>query len=118
MYDAAYLKDDAKGIVVTMMHLTYSDDVAADGNGAIEGTNGQWESTGTKVAILSTTEAKISGKKAIQQRGKLIQGGQENEYMDVVIVEGSKLWQVVVMVKANDASLKTIMQKITDSLSF
>jgi hypothetical protein len=117
-YDAFYVRDDARGIVVTMMHLTYTDDVVADPNGAIEGTNGQWESTGTRVAILNTTEAKVSGKKSLQQRGKLIMGGQEHDYMDVVVVDGSRLWQVVVMTKTGDASLKTVMQKITDSISF
>jgi hypothetical protein len=117
-YDAFYTRDDARGIVVTMMHLTYTDDVVADPNGAIEGTNGQWESTGTRVAILNTTETKVSGKKSLQQRGKLIMGGQEHDYMDVVVVDGSRLWQVVVMVKTGDASLKSVMQKITDSISF
>ena len=73
---------------------------------------------GTKVAILSTTDTKISGHKAVTQRGKLIIGGQESDYMDVVIVDGARLWQVIVMTRANDASLKSVMQKITDSIAF
>ena len=38
--------------------------------------------------------------------------------IDGVIVDGARLWQVIVMTKANDASLKSVMQKITDSISF
>ncbi len=117
-YDASYLKDDANGIVITMMYAWYANDVIADSHGALDGTNRQWESTGTRVAILNTDETKISGKSAVKQRGKLIIGGQEHEFMDIVIVEGSMLWQIIVMVRANDTSLKTVMQKITDSITF
>lgn len=117
-YEASYLKDDPAGLVVTIMHVVYADGVPADGNGAIEGTNGQWERSGMKVAIISTTDTRISGKTAIKQRGKLIIGGQEHDYMDTVVIEGSMLWQVIVMVKANDPDLKQVLQKITDSLTF
>lgn len=116
-YEAYYLKDDPNGIVITVMYALYAS-VVADATGAIDGTVGQWEATGTKVAILSTNETKISGHKAVAQRGKLIIGGQESDYMDVVIVNGARLWQVIVMTKANDASLKSVMQKITDSITF
>ncbi len=116
-YEAYYLKDDPNGIVITVMHILYAS-VVADAKGAIEGTVGQWESTGTKVAILNTTETKISGQKAIMQRGKLIIGGQEHDYMDVVVVNGARLWQVIIMTKANDASLKSVIQKLTDSIAF
>jgi hypothetical protein len=117
-YIWAYLRDESNDYVITMMHVEYSNDVPADAKGAIEGTNGQWETTGSKVAVLSTTNNKISGKNAMQQRGKLIMGGQEHDYTDIVITEGSKLWQVIVMVRANDAALKTVMQKVVDSISF
>lgn len=117
-YEASYINNPGKGYIVTMMHLTYTSDVTADGYGAIEGTNGQWEKVGNKVAILHTSETKVSGKKAILQRGKLIKGGEEHEYVDVVVLEHNKLWQVIVMVKAGNASLKTMMQKITDSMAF
>lgn len=117
LYEAYYLKDDPNGIVITVMHVLYAS-VVADATGAIEGTVGQWESTGTKVAILNTTDTKISGQKAIMQRGKLIIGGQEHDYMDVVVVNGARLWQVIVMTKANDALLKSVTQKITDSITF
>ncbi len=116
-YEAYYLKDDPNGIVITVMHALYSK-VVADATGAIEGTVGQWEATGTKVAILSTTDTKISGHKAVAQRGKLIIGGQEHDYMDVVVVNGARLWQIIIMTKANDASLKSVMQRITDSITF
>jgi hypothetical protein len=117
-YDASYLKDDANGIVVTMMYAWYANNVVADGLGAIDGTNNQWENTGTKVAIINTENVKISGKSAVKQMGKLIIGGQEHDYMDIVVVEGSMLWQIIVMVRANDTSLKAVMQKITDSITF
>ncbi|HSF89915.1 MAG TPA: hypothetical protein VLA46_10890 [Saprospiraceae bacterium] len=116
-YEAHYLKDDHNGVVITVMYALYAS-VVADAKGAIDGTVGQWEATGTKVAILSTTDTKISGQKAIAQRGKLIIGGQEHDYMDVVIVNGARLWQVIVMTRASDASLKAVMQKITDSITF
>lgn len=116
-YEAYYLKDDANGIVITVMHILYAKELA-DATGAIEGTNGQWESNGTRVAILSTNDIKISGQKAVSQRGKLIIGGQEHDYMDVVVVNGAKLWQVIVMTNAKDTSLKAVMQKITDSMTF
>ncbi len=115
-YEAFYYQD-GKGLVVTLMHVVYSVDVMSDVKGAIDGTNGQWERTGSKVAVLSTTNNKINGKNAIQQRGKLINGGQENDYMDIVIGEGAKLWQVIVMVPSKDTVLQTTMQKIIDSIS-
>jgi hypothetical protein len=117
-YISAYLRDQSNDYVITMMHVEYNNDVPADAKGAIEGTNGQWETTGSKVAVLSTTSNKISGKYSMQQRGKLIMGGQEHDYTDIVITEGSKLWQVIVMVRANDTSLKTVMQKVVDSIDF
>ena len=110
-YDASYLKDEANGIVITMMYAWYANDVISDGMGAVDGTNRQWESTGARVAILNTDETKIAGKAAIKQRGKIIMGGEEHEYMDVVIAkvqsygshcDGTGQW----------SSLKTVMQRL------
>jgi hypothetical protein len=81
-YEASYLKDDPKGVTMSIMHVVYAQDVAADKNGALEGTVGQWEATGSKVAILSTNQTEISGRSAVRQNGKLIMGGQEFDYTD------------------------------------
>lgn len=116
-YEASFY-EDGHGLVVTIMHVVYAVDVVSDLSGALEGTNGQWQTTGSKVAILSTTHNRISGKSSIQQRGKLINGGDENDYMDIVIGEGPKLWQVIVMVPSKDTERLTTLQKIVDSITF
>ena len=55
---------------------------------------------------------------SVTERGKLIMGGQEHDFTDIVITEGSKLWQVIVMARANNAEMKTLMQKVVDSITF
>lgn len=117
-YEAFYLRDEPDGLVVTMMYAFYANDVVADAKGAVEGTNSQWQGTGSKVVVSSTTENKISNKSSVQQRGKLVQGGKEYDYMDIVVVEGSKLWQVIVMVESKQESLQQTLRKIIDSISF
>ncbi len=117
-YISAYLRQESNDYVITLMHVEYSNDVPADAKGALDGTNGQWETTGSKVAVLTTTSNKVSGKYSMQQRGKLIMGGQEHDFTDIVITEGSKLWQVIVMARANNAEMKTLMQKVVDSITF
>ena len=116
-YQASYY-EDGHGLVITIMHVVYSVDVVADLSGALEGTNGQWKATGSKVAILSTSHNRITGKSSIQERGKLINGGEENDYMDIVIGDGPKLWQVIVMVPSKDAERLKTLQKIVDSITF
>lgn len=117
-YDAYYHKNGETGLVVTMMHAFYKNDVQADKLGAVEGTNNQWEATGSRVVILSTTENKISSKSAVQQRGMLMNGGREYDYMDVVMVDGARIWQVIVMIPSDDKSLQPVLQKIVDSIKF
>ena len=117
-YDAYYYKNSGTGVVVTMMHAFYKDDVISDKMGAVEGTNNQWEATGSRVVILSTTENAIDGRSAVQQRGLLMNGGREYDYMDVVAVEGSRIWQVIVMIPSDDEAQEPVLQKIIDSISF
>ncbi len=117
-YEAFYHKNTETGVVVTMMYAHYKDDVLSDKHGAVEGTNNQWEATGSRVVILNTSENKISSKSAVQQRGLLLNSGREYDYMDVVIVEGSKIWQLIVMIPSDDQSLQPVMRKIIDSINF
>lgn len=117
-YEAYYHRNTKNGVVVTMMHAYYKDDVQSDKHGALEGTNNQWEATGSRVVILSTTENKISSKSAVQQRGMLMNGGREYDFMDVVIAEGAKIWQVIVMIPSDDKSLQPVLRKIIDSIKF
>lgn len=117
-YEGFYLKDKPSGLVVTMMAIDYNPDIPADGRGAINGTNGQWEQTGMRVAILSTVDKKVTGKKAVYQRGTLIHGEKEHEFMDIVITEGNKLWQVIIMADKAKPALKDYLQRITDSVKF
>jgi len=117
-YDAYYHKNEKVGIVITMMHALYANDVQADKMGAIEGTNSQWEATGSRVVISSTTENPISAKSAAQQRGILMNAGREYDYMDIVVVEESKIWKVVVMIPSDDKSLQPVLRKIVDSITF
>lgn len=117
-YDGYYLKDKPSGLVITLMAIRYNDDITADGRGALNGTNGQWEQTGMRVAILSTVDKKVSGKKAVYQRGSLIQGEKEHEFMDIVITEGSKMWQIIIMADKAKPDLRDYLQRITDSVTF
>ncbi len=117
-YEGYYLQDDPGGLVVTIMHVVYANNVIADPKGAAEGTNGQWEATGSKVAVTNTTENKVSGRIALQERGKLLMQGQEHDFMDIIVVEGSKLWQVIIMVPSKNATLKSTMEKIASSVTF
>ena len=117
-YEGFYLKDQPKGFVVTMMAIDYNPDIPADGRGAINGTNGQWEKNGAKLAILSTVDKVITGKKAVQQRAQLIQGGLTYEIIDVVITEGNKLWQVIIMADSTKPDLRDDIQRVADSLRF
>jgi hypothetical protein len=116
-YEAYYHRNVDNGLVVTMMHAFYKDDVQADKHGALEGTNNQWEATGSRVVIMSTTENKMSSKSAVQQMGVLMNAGREYDFMDVVIVEGAKIWQVIVMIPSDDKSLQPVLRKIVDSIS-
>jgi hypothetical protein len=117
-YEGYYLQDDPGGLVVTIMHVIYANNVIADPKGAAEGTNGQWEATGSKVAVLNTSDTKVSGRIALQERGKLVMQGQEHDFMDIIVVEGSKLWQIIIMVPAKNATLKSTMEKIASSVTF
>jgi hypothetical protein len=117
-YDAYYLKDKPRGLVITLMAIRYNDDITADGRGAINGTNGQWEQTGMQVAILSTVDKKVSGKNAVYQRGNLIQGEKQHEFMDIVITEGNKMWQIIIMADKKKPELRDDLQQIAESLTF
>lgn len=116
-YDAYFYRNAETGLVVTMMHAQYLEDVEADKLGAVEGTNNQWEGTGSRVVVLSTTENKISGKSAVQQTGHLMNAGREYDFMDVVIVDGAYIWQVIVMIPSDDESMQPTLRKIIDSIS-
>ncbi len=117
-YEAFYHRNSANGVVITMMHAHYNDDTEANKLGATEGTNNQWEATGSRVVILSTTENPIDSKSAVQQRGLLMNGGREYDFMDVVVVDESLIWQVIVMIPSDDKSLQPVLRKIVDSISF
>jgi hypothetical protein len=117
-YQSSYLKNVIEGLVVTMMYAEYAPDVVSDAKGAIEGTNSQWETTGVKVAVIGTQDIKVSGRSAIKQQGKLVIGSEEHNFTDIVIVQGNRLWQVIIMAKANNASLQSMSQKIAGSLTF
>jgi len=118
VYQSSYLKNSIQGLVVTLMYAEYAPDIISDAKGALDGTNGQWETTGAKVSIIATQDIKVSGRSAIKQHGKLINGGEEHDFTDIVIVQANKLWQVIIMTKSNDASLQAINQKIAKSLTF
>lgn len=115
-HEGFYLKDKPKGVVVTISATEYRDDIKADGRGVINGTNGQWQETGTKVAVLSTFDKKVSGKNGVQQRGVLLQNGDETEFIDLVITEGNRMWQVIVMADATQPALRPYLQQIVDSV--
>ncbi len=117
-YDAYYHQNADKGIVITMMHAFYENDVQADKMGAVEGTNNQWEATGSRVVISSTTENTISSRSAVQQSGILFSAGREYDFMDVVIVEGARIWQIIVMVASDDESLQPVLRKVINSVEF
>ena len=118
VYQSSYLKNKVEGLVVTLMYAEYAPDIVSDAKGALDGTNGQWETTGAKVSVLATQDIKVSGRSAMKQHGKLIIGSEEHDFTDIVIVQANKLWQVIIMTKANDASLQAMNQKIATSLSF
>jgi hypothetical protein len=44
--------------------------------------------------------------------------GQEHDFIDIIVVEGSKLWQVIIMVPAKNATLKSTLEKIAGSVTF
>jgi hypothetical protein len=115
---SAYLKNVPEGHVTTMMYAEYAPDIVSDAKGALDGTNKQWESTGSKVTIIATQDIKVSGRAAIKQQGKLINGNEEHDFTDIVVVQGNKLWQVIIMTKASDPALQAISQKIASSLAF
>lgn len=117
-YDGYYLKDKPSGLVITLTAIRYNDDITADGRGALNGTNEQWEKTGMRVAILSTVDKKVTGKKAVYQRGTLIHGEKEHEFMDIVITEGNRMWQIIIMADKAKPALKDYLQRITDSVKF
>jgi len=118
VYQSSYLKNSVEGLVVTLMYAEYSPDIISDVKGALNGTNGQWETTGAKVSIIATQDIKVSSRTAIKQQGKLVIGNEEHDFTDIIIVQANKLWQVIIMTKSNDASLQAINQKIATSLSF
>jgi hypothetical protein len=118
VYQSSYLKNKVEGLVVTLMYAEYSPDIESDAKGALDGTNGQWETTGAKVSVIATQDIKVSGRNAVKQHGKLIMGSEDHDFTDIVIVQANKLWQVIIMTKANDSSLQAMNRKIATSLSF
>jgi hypothetical protein len=117
-YDAYIIENEAKGIAVIISHVAYADEIKADLKGALEGTIAEWELNGSKVDILSTSEQMFSGKTGIRQSGLLyLETGLFN-YTNTVIVEGSMLWQILVVIQTEDMTLQLVLQKILDSITF
>jgi hypothetical protein len=117
-YDAFYIKEPERGIVVTIMHVIYNDDITADVNGAVQGTIAQWRANNAQVEIQAASLDPISGKNAVRQMGRFVQDGKENRFANVVVGEGSKLWQLIIIVKAGDPNLQKAMDTMLSSLAF
>ncbi len=117
-YDGYFIKDETRGLVITMMHVDYSADITADVGGAVQGTISQWKNSGAQVHIRMVSMDPLSGKSAIRQIGTFVQNGQENQFANVVVGEGSKLWQVIIIAKVGDADLRSVMDTMLSSLAF
>jgi hypothetical protein len=117
-YDGYYYEDRTRGIVMNMMFVQYTDTITADIANAAEGTFGQWRATGSIVDIQHKALLQISGRQSLVHAGFFQSGGQYNEFNSIVIGDGSKLWQVVVIIRAKDDDLKRTMKTIMDSMKF
>lgn len=117
-YDAYYIKDPTQGIVVTLMHVTYTNDIVADIKGAADGTLSQWEYTGSRVDVLHTFHDEVEGRSRLLQSGLYFVDGQENEFTNIVIGEDEKLWQVIVIIRAGDKYLQQAVEKLINSITF
>lgn len=117
-YDGYYIKEPDRGIVMTIMFVTYKDEITADVNGAVQGTIAQWRANNAQVEIQAASLDPISGKNAVRQMGRFVQDGKENRFANVVVGEGSKLWQVIIIVKAEDPNLQKAVDLILSSLAF
>lgn len=117
-YDGYYIKNENQGIVITLSHVHYAGEITADIRGAVEGSIGQWKATGATVDIKSTLTGSVSGRNGMQVKGTFNADGQDRNFALMVIVEGPKMWQISVLVKANDPDLDQVMQTIIESLIF
>lgn len=117
-YDAFYIDNEFNGIIVTLTHVAYTDDVIANQKGAIDGTNAQWRATGATIDV-HTTEAKvISGKSGTEQQGSYKMNGKDYEFYDLVVTEGPRMWQIIVIIRSGDVMLRQTLNHLKNSIQF
>ena len=117
-YEAYYLKDDAKGMVITLMHITYAGEIIADLVGAANGTLTQWENTGAKVDVQTFTKQVFADRNSVIQKGLFFIDGKQSIFTNLVIGEGASMWQIVMIVPANDDAMKKAMERMYASIQF
>ncbi len=117
-YEAHYINDRVNGMVVTIMHATYTDDVIADREGVINGTMEQWHRTGAVATVHSTKEITVSGKSALEQQGDYRHEGKDYAFYDLVIADGPSMWQVIVIIRVGDVGLRQALNDMRDSIQF
>jgi len=117
-YEAYYLKDEPYGMVITLMHLTYAGETIADLVGAANGTLSQWEATGAKLEVQTFTKLLTDGRNSILQKGLFTIDGKESIFTNLVIGEGSSMWQIVMIVPSKDETMGATMKRMYDSIRF
>lgn len=117
-YEAYFLEDKPKGMVITLMHLMYAGDIYADLVGAANGTLTQWEGTGAKVDVQLFTKKLTADRNSIIQKGLFTIDGKQNTFTNLVIGEGSNMWQIVMIVPSGDDTMQKAMDRMYDSIKF
>ena len=117
-YEAYYLKDEPYGMVITLMHLTYAGETIADLVGAANGTLSQWEATGAKLEVQTFTKLLTDGRNSILQKALFTIDGKESIFTNLVIGEGSSMWQIVMIVPSKDETMGATMKRMYDSIRF
>jgi len=115
-YEGYYLEDKAKGMVITLMHLKYAGQIYADLAGAANGTISQWEATGAKVDVQLFTKQITADRNSVIQKGLFTIDGKQSIFTNLVIGEEANMWQIVMIVPANDDTMKKAMDRLYASI--
>jgi hypothetical protein len=117
-YEGFYIKDQVKGFVISLSFAQYADDVVADIPSAAQGTYEQWKATGATFNILSARAMEVTGRLGLINRGKYVLDGKQNEFANILISEGSMLWQIIVIYKSDDVALQAMLERIVDTVTY
>jgi hypothetical protein len=117
-YEAFYLKDEAHGMVINLMHITYAGQIMADLTGCANGTLSQWEATGAKLDVQLFTKLITAGKNSVVQKGLFTIDGKESIFTNLVIGDGPSIWQIVMIVPSKNEPMELTMKRMYDSIRF